>query len=301
METIVQINQISQANDLVGKETLHPLVTVIDFSKQQPMRRIKMTMGLYGVFMKVSKESEVQYGRNSYDYQEGTLLAIGLGQVVGLGNPELGETFQPKGWGLMFHPDLLLGTPLAKRIQEYTFFSYSIREALHLSQQERELVLDCFLKIELELKRGIDKHSRTIIVSTIELLLNYCSRFYDRQFITRDSVHQGLMERFVDFLNDYFQSDKPQLVGLPSVAYFAEQLHLSSNYFGDLVKKETGKSAQEYIQWKIIKIAKERILDPNKTASQVAYELGFKYPQHFTRFFKQQIGMTPGEFRERVN
>lgn len=301
MESIIQINNISQANDLVGKETQHPLVTVIDFSKQQPMQRIKMTMGLYGVFMKVSKESEVQYGRSSYDYQEGTLLAIGPGQVVGLGNSELGETFQPKGWGLMFHPDLLLGTPIGKRIQEYTFFSYSIREALHLSQQEREMVLDCFLKIEQELKRGIDKHSRTIIVSTIELLLNYCTRFYDRQFITRDSVHQGLMEKFVGLLGDYFQSDKPQLVGLPTVGYFAEQLHLSANYFGDLVKRETGKTAQEFIQWKIIEIAKERILDPHKTSSEVAYELGFKYPQHFTRFFKKQMGMTPGDYRESVN
>jgi AraC-like DNA-binding protein len=197
----------------------------------------------------------------------------------------------------MFHPDLIHGTSLGKHIQEYTFFSYQSNEALHLSEQERKIVLDCFSKIEYELERAIDKHSRKLIVSNIEMLLNYCVRFYDRQFITRDNVHKGVLEKFEDLLHEYFQSEKPQTIGLPSVAWCAGELNLSANYFGDLVKKETGKTAQEYIQSKVIDVAKEKIFDPGKSVSEVAYELGFKYPQHFTRLFKQKTGHTPIEYR----
>jgi AraC-like DNA-binding protein len=157
--------------------------------------------------------------------------------------------------------------------------------------------LDCFGKIEYELQQSIDKHSKMLIASNIELFLNYCTRFYDRQFITRDNAHKGILERFEHLLNGYFSSDKPQHIGLPSVAYCAGQLHLSANYFGDLIKKETGKSAQEYIQSKVIDVAKERILDIDKSITEVAYELGFKYPQHFTRVFKQRVGVSPNDYR----
>jgi AraC-like DNA-binding protein len=208
-----------------------------------------------------------------------------------------GETYQPKGYALVFHPDLIHGTSLGRRIQDYTFFGYQSNEALHLSERERNIVLDCFSKIEYELTRDIDKHSKRLIVANIELFLDYCVRFYDRQFITRDHIYQGVVEKFENLLNDYFMSEKPQTVGLPSVAYFAEELHLSPNYFGDLVKKETGKTAQEYIQYKLIDIAKEKIFDTSKTVNQVAYELGFKYPQHFARLFKKRVGHTPVEYR----
>jgi AraC family transcriptional regulator, transcriptional activator of pobA len=197
----------------------------------------------------------------------------------------------------MFHPDLIHGTSLGKHIQDYTFFSYQSNESLHLSEQERKIVLDCFSKIKYELERAIDKHSRKLIVSNIEMLLNYCVRFYDRQFITRDNVHKGVLEKFEGLLHEYFQSEKPQTIGLPSVAWCASELNLSANYFGDLVKKETGKTAQEYIQSKVIDVAKEKIFDPGKSVSEVAYELGFKYPQHFTRLFKQKTGHTPIEYR----
>jgi AraC-like DNA-binding protein len=150
------------------------------------------------------------------------------------------------------------------------------------------------------LQQTIDKHSKRLIASNIELFLNYCERFYDRQFITRENANQGILEKFEDLLNDYFVSEKPQSIGLPSVAYFAENCHLSANYFGDLIKKETGKSAQEYIQLKVINIAKERLFDPDKSISQIAYELGFNYPQHFSRMFKEQVGSSPSEYR-RVN
>ena len=185
---------------------------------------------------------------------------------------------------------MLLRTPLANRMQEFSFFGYQTNEALHLSERERKIVLDCLSKIGYELEKSIDNHSKRLIVANIDLLLNYCVRFYERQFITRENIHKETLELFENLLNDYFRSDKPQTLGLPSVAYCADELHLSPNYFGDLVKKETGKSAQEYIQSKVIDLAKERIFDQSKTVSQIAYELGFKYPQHFTRLFKQRVG-----------
>jgi AraC family transcriptional regulator, transcriptional activator of pobA len=154
---------------------------------------------------------------------------------------------QPTGWALAFHPDLIRGTQIGRKINQYSFFSYDVNEALHISNEERQMLIDSFTKIRYELVHAIDKHSRTLIISNIELFLNYCVRFYDRQFITREQVHQGILARFERLLNDYFQSDKPQTIGLPSVAYFAEQVKLSPKYFGDLVKKEAGKSAQDYI------------------------------------------------------
>ena len=237
----------------------------------------------------------MKYGRNLYDYQEGTLVFTAPGQVIGV-QPNV-KTFEPKGWGLLFHPELIKGTPLGKHIQDYSFFSYDSNEALHLSEKERQIVLDCFSKIEYELQQAIDKHSKTLIASNIELFLNYCTRFYDRQFITRDNVHKGIVERFETLMNSYFSSDKPVTIGLQSVAYCAEELNLSPNYFGDLIKKETGVSAQEYIQSKVIDIAKERIFDINKSIGEVSYDLGFKYPQHFTRLFKQKVGVSPNEYR----
>jgi AraC-like DNA-binding protein len=166
-----------------------------------------------------------------------------------------------------------------------------------LSERERKIVLDCFSKIQYELEHAVDKHSKGLIVSNIELFLNYCVRFYDRQFITRDNVHKGVLERFEKLLNEYFHSERPQTIGLPSVGYFARELNLSAGYFGDLVKKETGKTAQEYIQAKVIDEAKEKIFDQSKSVSQIAYDLGFKYPQHFTRLFKQRVGQSPNEYR----
>jgi AraC-like DNA-binding protein len=274
---------------------LHPLVSIIDFSKAKERTGSKMNFGLYCVFLKQVNCGDLKYGRNYYDYQEGTLVFISPGQVIDVENKT--DFYQPIGHGLAFHPDLIRGTSLAKSIHDYNFFSYNTSEALHLSEQEKQLVMDCFSKIEMELKQSIDKHSKKLIASNIELFLNYCERFYDRQFITRDNANRGIIEKFEELLNSYFSSDKPQKIGLPSVAYYASELNLSANYFGDLIKKETGKSAQEYIQNKIIDVAKDKIFDTTKTINEVAYELGFKYPQHFTRFFKQHVGNTPNEYR----
>ncbi|WP_414845038.1 helix-turn-helix domain-containing protein [Chryseobacterium sp. IT-36CA2] len=170
-------------------------------------------------------------------------------------------------------------------------------EALHLSKQEQQMVLEMFADIQFELSRPVDKHSKKVITSNIELFLNHCDSFYDRQFITRENVNKGILEKFEELLNNYFLSEKTNTIGLPSVAYRAEELHFSANYFGDLIKKETGKTAQEYIQNKIIDVAKQRVFNVDKSIAQIAYELGFKYPQHFNRLFKQRTGVTPNEYR----
>jgi AraC-like DNA-binding protein len=295
MDNIRRFETISDYNAFNNNETLHPLVSVVDLSKANPRQGSRMYFGFYTIFLKDVKCGDLVYGRHTYDYQEGTLVFLAPGQIAGVKSN--GETYQPKGYALVFHPDLIHGTSLGKHIQDYTFFGYQSNEALHLSERERKMVLDCFSKIQYELEHAIDKHSKGLILSNIELFLNYCIRFYDRQFITRDNVLKGILERFENLLNGYFQTDKPQAIGLPSVAYCASELNLSANYFGDLVKKETGKTAQEYIQAKVIDVAKEKVFDQSKSVSQIAYELGFKYPQHFTRLFKQRVGQSPNEYR----
>jgi AraC family transcriptional regulator, transcriptional activator of pobA len=295
MEKISKIETVAQFNRERGQKTLHPLVSILDQSLSGTVQEARYLSELYIIFLKDVKCEELKYGRNHYDYEEGTLLFIAPGQVFGFEGK--GKMLQPSGWALVFHPDLIRGTHLGKHIGEYSFFSYDAAEALHVSDAEREVVLECFKKIQFELAHAIDKHSRTLIVSNIELFLNYCIRFYDRQFVTRELVHKDVLTRFQELLNHYFHSDKPQTLGLPSVGYCAEQLHLSPKYFGDLIKKETGKTAQEFIQQKLIDLAKDKIFDTSKSISEVAYELGFKYPSHFTRFFKLQVGSTPNEYR----
>jgi len=295
MEKITKIENVDVYNKLRGVETLNPLISIIDLSTANAIATQNLNFGVYGVFLKELKCGEIKYGRNYYDYQEGTLVFISPGQVIGV-QPNATKLKQ-KGWALIFHPDLIKGTLLGKHIQDYTFFSYESKEALHLSEKERQIVIDCFEKIQDELAQNMDKHSKTLIASNLELFLNYCTRFYDRQFITRDNVNKGILERFESLLNDYFSSDKPQTIGLPSVGWCAEELNLSANYFGDLIKKETGISPQEYIQTKVINVAKDKIFDIDQSISQIAYNLGFKYPQHFTRLFKQKVGMSPLEYR----
>lgn len=282
-------------NNHMGVETLHPLVSVIDFSKLNPIHSFKINIDFYAVFLKDTKTGSLTYGRNYYDYQEGSIVCVSPGQVLGTDAPA--EVFQPKGWGLLFHPDLIYGTSLAPKMKKYTFFSYESNEALHLSKKEQTIVLDCFNRILDELNNNIDNHSQTLVSVYIELLLDYFVRFYERQFITRKTVNKDVLTRFENLLDDYFTTDKPQTIGLPTVKNCAEQLFLSPNYFGDLIKKETGKTAQEYIQIKIIGIAKDRLQDKGKTISEIAYELGFQYVPHFNRSFKKIVGCTPNEYR----
>lgn len=295
-EEIVKIEMIDQYDQLFGLETLHPLVNVIDFSKAtKAVEQIRMNIGFYAVFLKDVNCGELRYGRKYYDYQEGTIVSMAPGQVTGIANGK--KVIRPKTLGLLFHPDLIRGTSLGQTIKNYTYFSYEVDEALHLSEQEREIVADCLLKIKMELERPIDKHSKLLIVRNIELLLDYCMRFYERQFITRNETNKDIIVKFEYLLNEYFQHQNPKTEGLPSVKYFADKVYLSPNYFGDLIKKETGKTAQEYIQHHIIEMAKEHILNGTQTVSQIAYELGFQYPQHFSRLFKKHVGCTPNEYK----
>lgn len=295
MKKVLNFDTINEYNDFNNHETLHPLVSVIDFSKAKERTGNKMNFGIYCVFLKEVVCGDLKYGRHYYDYQEGTLVFIAPGQFIDVENKT--DFYQPMGNALVFHPDLIRGTSLAGRMNDYTFFNYNTNEALHLSAKERHLVLDLFSKINDELQHSVDKHSKTLIASSIELFLNYCERFYDRQFITREDVNKGILERFENLLNGYFSSDNPTEIGLPSVAYCADELNLSANYFGDLIRKETGKSAQEYIQAKIIDVAKDKLFNSDKTINEIAYELGFKYPQHFSRKFKKAAGTSPSEYR----
>lgn len=297
MKSILNLTSVSDYNNLVGVETLHPLVSIIDLSKSVRSENgyTHMNFGIYAIFFKELKCGEIKYGRGTYDYQDGTLLFIAPGQVIQITKPD--PEVEPKGWVLLFHPDFLYGTSLGKMINSYSFFSYDSNEALHVSDHEKKIVFECFSKIVYEIEQRIDKHSKNLIVSNIQLFLDYCIRFYDRQFILRENVNKGTIEKFETILNEYLTSEYPRTIGIPTVTYIADKLNLSPNYFGDLVKKETGKTAIEYIHLKLINIAKNMILDPSKSVSEIAYELGFKYPQHFTRMFKNETGMSPNEYR----
>lgn len=299
MSNILELNTIHDFHTFIGYETLHPMVSVIDFSKISPLRHARKMYGFYSIVLKDVKCGDLRYGRHYYDYQEGTLVFVSPGQVVG--NDDNGEKYEVKGWGLLFHPDFLHGTSLGQKMKDYSFFSYTSNESLHVSERERNIFLNCLKEINEELERGVDKHSKPIITANIEVILNHATRFYDRQFITRENINKDVLVTFEQILDDYFESDKPISYGIPSVQYCADNLHLSANYFGDLIKKETGKSAQEHIQLKIIGLSKERLLNTNKTVNEVAYELGYKYPHHFSRAFKKITGLSPSDYRQQPN
>jgi len=295
MEEILRIDTVRNYNDHIGVDTLHPLVSVINFSEVPKVINFRMFMGVYALFLKNIKCGNMIYGCQPYDYEDGTLVFVSPGQVYGIDSN--GVATVPSGYALVFHPDLIKGTDLGRKIKDYTFFSYAVREALHLSKKEKDAIVDCLKKIAGELELNIDKHSKTLIASNIELLLNYCMRYYDRQFITRSNANKDILVQFERLLDDYFASDKARDLGTPNVTYCAEQLHLSANYFGDLIKKETGSTALDYIQNRTIDEAKTRLFDTAKSINDVSFDLGFKYQQHFTRLFKQKTGMTPFEYR----
>mgnify|MGYP003164329046 FL=1 len=299
MDKILNLDSVDLYNKLYGLETLNPLVSVIDLNKAtSSVNLIRFNYGIYALYLKLEKACDIKYGRQTYDYQEGTIVCFAPGQTAET-NPTT-DKVQVNAHGILFHPDLLRGTSLGKNIKKYTFFSYEVNEALHLSEEERSIVMDCLKIIRMELEHGVDKHSKTLLVNHIELLLNYCMRFYERQFITRGKTNRDVLTRFENLLDEYFESTLAEQDGLPTVKYFADKLCLSSNYFGDMFKKETGKSPQEYIQEKVIELAKERISGTADTVSQIAYSLGFQYPQHFCRLFKKRVGYTPSEYRAQI-
>lgn len=295
MEELIKLDSVDKYNKLFGLETLHPMVAVIDLSKATVWPAyFKINYGVYALFLKDTKCGDITYGRQPYDYKEGTIICFAPGQVAAT---EMLKDTRPTAYGVLFHPDFIRGTTLGQEIKKYSFFSYETREALHLSEAERETIMDCFRKIEDELEHNTDKHSRRLITSNIGLLLDYCMRFYERQFTTREVSNKDVIVRFERLLDEYFDSEAPQENGLPSVKYFADKVFLSPNYFSDMISKQTGKTVTEYIQDKLIGRAKELLLSTSKPMSEIAYSLGFQYPQHMSRMFKRIVGITPNKFR----
>lgn len=297
-EDIIKADTIEQYNRFFGFETRHPLVGIVHFDGSVPQPTHRMTLGFYALFLKKTTGCIINYGKTVYDFDDETVVSFAPGQTVGIHRLEDGPA--PEAIGLLFHPDFLHRTSLGQKMKQYSFFSYASNEALHLSTEERIILQDYMEKIVRELQHPIDKFSKSLIISNIEVLLNYCMRFYERQFITREDMNHDALARFERLLDDYLYSDMAAKEGIPTVKYFADKICLSPNYFGDLVKQETGKTAQEYIQLKMIAVAKERMLDPAGTIKRIAESLGFQHPQHFVRFFKRQEGCTPKEFRNRM-
>ena len=315
---IIKADTIEQYNRFFGFQTKHPLVGIAHFdrSENQPLT-YKMTFGFYALFLKKTVGCTINYGKTKYDFNDETVVCFAPGQTVGIHRIEDGPV--PEADALLFHPDFLHRTPLAQKIKQYTFFSYTSNEALHLSADERLIMQDYMnkiahelehpidkfskplIKIAHELEHPIDKFSKPLIISNIEVLLNYCMRFYERQFITREVLNSDVLVRFERLLNEYWDSGMAQVQGLPTVKYFADKICLSPNYFGDLVKSETGKTAREHIHLKIIEMAKNALLEPDATIKQIAERLGFQYPQHFLRFFKKEVGCTPKEYYAQNN
>ena len=290
----VFINTIQDFNDYQGVETLHPLVSVVHVENTEHIKECVMHYGLYAIYLKENKGCKLSYGRTPYDFDEMTVTSFAPGQVVKVEpNPDVPFA---KFTALVFHPDLLNRTALGRQINRYEFFGYSSTEALHLSAQEVEVFRGVLAMIEQELHRAIDKHTRELIVSNIELLLNYCLRFYDRQFITREEINHSVVKKFIEMLDDYI-STKALRDGLPTVAYFADKCCLSNGYFGNLVRVETGRTAKDIISDHVLAYAKQLLNDEALTITIISSRLGFEYPQHFVRFFKSHTGKTPSAYR----
>ena len=290
----IHLDTIQQFNDYNGMETLHPLVSVVHVESTEHIKECMMKYGLYALYLKENKGCKLSYGRTEYDFDEMTVTSFAPGQVVTVEpNPEVPFA---KYSALAFHPDLLNRTSLGKQMSRYEFFDYTSNEALHLSVQEVEIFKGVLNMIEQELHHAIDKHTRELVVSHIELLLNYCLRFYDRQFITREEINHSVVKKFLSLLDEYIVA-KAEREGLPTVAYFADKCCLSTGYFGTLVKTETGRTAKDLINDRIMGKAKELLASDTLSVTQISQRLGFEYPQHFVRFFKALTGKTPTQWR----
>jgi AraC-like DNA-binding protein len=293
---IINIPSITRAHELFGYDKpAHPLVSLVDFKKIKPEARkaeVSYQMEFYVISCKGFKGA-LKYGRSYYDFEEGTLTFTSPNQVISA-TPDMD---MHKGWGLFFHPDLIHGTALGAKINDYSFFHYDINEALHASEEELSTLLDCAEKIRKEYAQNMDKHTRGLIVSNIELLLNYCDRFYDRQFFTRAKVNNDMVQRFELLLSEYFSQGTLIESGLPDVKYFASGLNLSPNYLSDILKKSTGKTTQEHIHLQLTEKAKSLLWGTNQSISEIAYSLGFEHPSHFDKIFKSKTGITPSQFR----
>ena len=296
--TIVRLDSIDTYNKLYGLETKYPLVTVIDLTEAtKVVNHVRMDYGVYAIFLKNGINCTLKYGRQPFDYQEGTVVSFSPGQLIGIDTDV--DEIAPDVIGLMFHPDLIKKTSLSNKIKDYSFFDYAQREALHLSAEERRIFNQCLDRIKEELNNTVDKHTAVIVSSQIQVLLDYMTRFYERQFITRREVNSDILSRFENSLKRYLETDRTKS-GLPTVNFFAEEVHLTPGYFGDMIKKETGVTAKEIISRHIVERAKQRLTESTDDISIVAYKLGFKHPQHFSRMFKRITGISPTQYREKA-
>ena len=297
---IYKVQTISELHEIAGFEKpKHPLVTVIDYSKvnvKDTPDSGSFVCSFYSVNFK--KHCSFLYGRQAFDHQEGTLHCTAPEQIITFDRKK--ETGSTEGWGLYFHPELIRNTALGKKINEYSFFTYTENEALHLSEHEKQTLLSILKQMENEYNTNIDHYSHDLIISNIEMLLNYCKRFYGRQFITRTNQNKDIIALFEEFITDYFSAQKPEKNGIPTVKFCAEAMNLSPNYFSDLLKSETGKNTQEHIHFHLLEKAKTILLNSNINVNEIAYKLGFEYPQNFSKLFKKKVGITPTEFRNEI-
>lgn len=295
----VNLNSIDAYNKLYGLQTYHPLVTVIDLKNAtKTVNHVRMHYGVYALFLKNGVNCSIKYGRRVYDYQEGTVVSFSPGQIIDV---DMIETeIAPDVIGLMFHPDLIYGTPLADKIKSFSFFDYTEMESLHLSEDEKNRFLFCLQQIKNEIEHPIDRHSAALLAATIQVLIEYLHRFYDRQFITRHKVNSEIVRSFQRQLKDYFNGEQNKY-GLPSVAYFAEKANLSTGYFSDLIRKETGTSPKDIIALHVMSEAKHRLANRETDISRIAYDLGFEYPAHFARMFKRLTGESPSQYRTGIS
>lgn len=299
VDKIVKLDSLQAYADLYGLSLVHPLAAVIDLKEaKRIVNHIAIDYGVYALYLKNGVNCTLKYGRKQFDCQNGTIVSFSPGQTVSVDMEQ--DELAPDVVGLMFHPDLVYGTPLADIIDSYTFFDYSQWESLHLSEEERNVFLDCLERIRRETEHPVDSHTPALISSHIQVLLNYLKRFYERQFATRSSVNTGVVRDFEQSLREYYRSGAGR-DGVPTVAYFASRANLTSGYFGDLVKKETGITAREFIAGYIVKRAKQRLVTTDDDVSVIAYDLGFQYPQHFTRLFKRVAGQSPSAFRRSMD
>lgn len=296
MQTVF-FDSIQQVNDFYGIPTLHPMVSILhlDLAEAEEVTKYQVHYGIYAIWLKETKGCNLSYGRTPYDFDVQTVTSFEPGQMVTVEITH--QSVRPRCVALLFHPDFLNRTQLGRNIQRYEFFSYSSTEALHLSDTEVDTFKQVLHMIEAELHHPIDNHTRELMVSNIELLLNYCLRFYDRQFVTREEINHSVVKQFDGLLKEYIRN-KAEKEGLPNVGYFADKCCLTAGYFGQLVKTETGRTAKDFINDRLLTTAKEFLNDDRLTVQQISSRLGFEYPQHFVRFFKHHTGMTPNEYRK---
>lgn len=298
-QEINNVRSISQLHQVFGfDKPTHPLISIIDVSRWEIPKQyvgVKYTSELYVIGLK-DKSCGLQYGRNTYDFDEGVLFFTAPNQVQSVSKPQVLDEIQ--GWMLFFHPDLIRHTSLGHSIEDYGFFSYDVHEALHLSDAEQKTITDCKTMIQNEISERIDNHSQTVIVSTLELLLNLSRRYYERQFNTRAAKNSDVVSQFHTLLNSYFKNGKFAETGIPSTEYFSDKIHLSGNYLSDLLKAETGYTVKDHVNNFIVEKAKTLLLSETETVSSIAYMLGFNYPHYFGRLFKSKTGLTPQEYRK---